>query len=178
MKHDWNYFYKKIKSELLNIQNDFNTPYLSVLQDNTVLLEKWIETINVKHYTDIFQRYSIAKINKKNLSLYSFYFDWCNIYDELYISYKKEPTSFDEFVSKIYYTFDFLLSYNSLIDNPDDVNSELYYVQTSGGEVLYESKFPPQLYDIQLNRIDYTIEFDYCETILLKEKKLLRQNRH
>lgn len=174
MKYNWNYFFNKTKLELLNIRSDFNTPYLFVLQENTNLLEKWIETINRKHYTEIFQKYSISKINKKNLSLYSFYFDWCDIYKEIYISYKKEPTSFEEFISKIYYTFDFLLSYNSLIDNPDDINSELYYVQTLDREILYEGKFPPQLYDIQLTKIEDVVEFDYCEANLLKEKKLLR----
>jgi|GEM_PF-2558151 hypothetical protein len=43
----WNYFYEKIRDELLQIDSDFNTSYLSILQKNTLLLEDWVLRSNL-----------------------------------------------------------------------------------------------------------------------------------
>ncbi|GIZ16598.1 hypothetical protein [Capnocytophaga catalasegens] len=175
MKQNWNNFYNKIKIELLSINSETNEPYLFVLQKNTILIEEWITKSNIKDYIKIFSKFNIKRFNQKDVSLYSFYFDWCNIHEELYFLYKSKPSSFEEFITKIYYTYDFLLSYNSLIDNPENINSELYYVQSLNGSILYESKFPPQLYDRNLTKIDYLVKFDYCDIAILEKENLLRK---
>lgn len=50
----WNYFYEKIRDELLQIDSDFNTPYLSILQKNTLLLEDWVLRSNLANYKAIY----------------------------------------------------------------------------------------------------------------------------
>lgn len=173
MKLKWIYFYNKLKTEILDIKGNNNYPYLSVLQENTIILEEWIEKINNQYYKESFQRYSIKKINEKELKLYTFYFDWCNIEDEIYHLFKNEPNDFYSFIEIIYYTYDFLLSYNSLINSPNSINGDLYYIQTEQNEVLYECKFPPKIYDMNFKEIN-DVSFDYCKSKLLKEKGILR----
>lgn len=174
MKSNWTYFYNKIKTEILDIKGNNNQPYLSILQSNTILLEEWIEKINNQHYKEIFQRYSLKKFNEKKLELYSFYFDWCNINNEIYYFLKNTPTNFLSFIETIYYIYDFLLSYNSLLDNPYHINNDLYYVQSEYDEILYECKFPPEIYNMAFQKID-SISIDYCTTKLLEKKNLLRK---
>ena len=50
----WNYFYEKIRDELLQIDSDFNTPYLSILQKYTLLLEDWVLRSNLANYKAIY----------------------------------------------------------------------------------------------------------------------------
>ena len=173
MKQNWNYFYNKIKSELLNIEGDSNEIYLFVLQNNTISIEEWIEKTNMKHYKETFYKYSLYKYNKMDISLYYFIFDWCSIQDEIHYFLRTPPFSFENFISIIHYIFDFLLSYNSLIECPTYKDNELYY-RKFNGEVIYECKFPPMLYDLTFNVITTFISIDYCEREILEEKGFYR----
>ena len=173
MKQNWNYFYNKIKSELLNLEGDSNEIYLSVLQNNTVSIEEWIEKTNIKQYKETFYKYSLYKYNKMDISLYYFIFDWCSIQDEVHYFLRTTPFSFENFISIIHYIFDFLLSYNSLIECPDYPNSELYYREFENN-IIYENKFPPILYDLEFNIIKTDVIPNYCKAELLKLNNLYR----
>ena len=78
------------------------------------------------------------------------------------------------FASTIYYLFDFLLSYNSLIECPQYPNNQLYYTKLAE-EVIYECKFPPLLYDLDFNSIHTTVETAYCPVKILQEKGFYRE---
>lgn len=169
----WIHFYEKIREELLQIDSNFNTPYLSVLQENTLLLDNWILRSNLANYKTIYLKSNLQGFNQMRILSYHYNFDWCSIKKEIYYLIRQVPFSFDSFISNLYYLFDFLFSYNSLTECPDYNNNELYY-RKYNNEVIYECKFPSLLYDLNLNIITMSISIDYCETKILKEKGLYR----
>ena len=169
----WNYFYEKIRDELLQIDSDFNTSYLSILQENNLLLEDCVLRSNLANYKAIYLNSNLQGFNKMVFLPFHFNFDWCSIKQEVYYSTRKEPSTFDSFISDLYYLFDFLLSYNSLIECPTYKDNELYY-RKFNGEVIYECKFPPMLYDLTFNVITTFISIDYCEREILEEKGFYR----
>ena len=52
-------------------------------------------------------------------------------------------------------------------------DNELYY-RKFNGEVIYECKFPPMLYDLTFNVITTFISIEYCEREILEEKGFYR----
>ena len=53
-------------------------------------------------------------------------------------------------------------------------NHELYYRELAG-EVIYECKFPPLLYNLDFNSIHTTVETAYCPVKILQEKGFYRE---
>lgn len=174
MKKKWQCFYKDIKEEMLQVVGNSNLPYLLLLQKHTSQLQDWILRSHINHYQANFQSYSLQKFVMMEMPLYHLNFDWCSIGEEVYSSLRKESSSFEAFASTIYYLFDFLLSYNSLVESPQYPNHELYYRELAG-EVIYECKFPPLLYDLDFNSIYTTAEIAYCPAKILQEKGFYRE---
>ena len=118
MKKKWQCFYRDTKEEMLQVVGNSNLPYLLLLQKHTSQLQDWILRSHINHYQASFQSYSLQKLVMMEMPLYHLNFDWCSISEEVYGSLREEPSSFEIFASTIYYLFDFLLSYNSLIECP------------------------------------------------------------
>jgi hypothetical protein len=133
----------------------------------------WVEKINRQNYLSEIKRYNLHRFIEIDYSEYEFYFDWCIIKDEINHDLKNVSSNFNNMIIKIYRLFDFLLSYNSLKNCPDNNNLELYYVQYRG-EVFYECKIISTIYDLNLNIVN-DITIDYCTTQLLRTKKVLRE---
>ena len=173
MRKKWQCFYRDTKEEMLQVVGNSNLPYLLLLQKHTSQLQDWILRSHINHYQASFQGYSLQKFVMMEMPLYQLNCDWCSIGEEVYSSLRKEPSSFEAFASTIYYLFDFLLSYNSLVESPQYPNHELYYRELAG-EVIYECKFPPLLYDLDFNSIYTTAEIAYCPAKILQEKGFYR----
>ena len=174
MRKKWQCFYRDTKEEMLQVVGNSNLPYLLLLQKHTSQLQDWILRSHINHYQASFQSYSLQKFVMMEMPLYHLNFDWCSISEEVYGYLREEPSSFEIFASTIYYLFDFLLSYNSLIECPQYPNNQLYYTKLAE-EVIYECKFPPLLYDLDFNSIHTTVETAYCPVKILQEKGFYRE---
>lgn len=171
--YKWEYFWENLYFDISAIDSPYNIDYLNCAKFWLKNLINWTEKNNKQNNLSEIRLYKLYQFIEINYLEYKLYFDWCIIKDEIKYNLKNKPTSFNSMVSKIYQLFDFLLSYNSLIDCPINNNFELYYVQCKG-EIFYECKVIPVIYDLNLNIVN-NITVDYCTTQLLRTKKILRE---
>ena len=171
--YKWESFWENLYSDIITIDSSYNIDYLNCAKSWLKELISWVEKINRQNYLLEIKRYNLYRFVEIDYSQYVFYFDWCIIKDEINYNLKNAPNNFNDMIRKIHRLFDFLLSYNSLIDCPAEINFELYYVQ-SENEVFYECKNLAIIYDLNLKPIINIDSLDYCTNKLLKEKGLLR----
>lgn len=169
----WEYFWESLYSDISTIDSLYNIDYLNCAKFWLENLINWLEKSNKQDYLTEIRLYKLYQFLEMNYSEYKLYFDWCIIKDEIKYDLKKTPTNINNMIIKIYRLFDFLLSYNSLKECPNNNNFELYYVQHKG-EVFYECKMITTIYDLNFSIVN-NIQVNYCTTELLREKKILRE---